>query len=187
MARNLTTAFEAATLASTVIPVVLVEALFDSSPVRLWTGLGDLSWNSVVWTGAGSLLGVGSTLETQEIRATGVDVTLSGIPTELLSLALTEKYQGRECRIYLAAMNTNTGALIADPYMIYSGRMDTMTVSENGDTSSIGLATESRLIDLERSRERRYENEDQQLDWPGDLFFQYVPSIQDAQITWGRS
>lgn len=187
MARTLTTDMQNATLAQTVVPVLLIEALFDSGAVRMWSGIGNLTWSASTWVGAGNLLGVGAALETQELRATGVDITLSGVPSELLSLALSEPYQGRACQIYLGALNINTGVLIADPYMVYSGRMDTMTVSENGDTASIGLATESRLIDLERSRERRYENSDQALDYPLDLFFEYVPSIQDATITWGKS
>lgn len=187
MSRTLTVAMESATTAEVVVPVLLVEALFDSAPVRLWSGIGDLTYASNIYSGAGALLGVGSALETQELRATGLDITLSGVPSELLSLALAEPYQGRECRVYLAALNVNTGALIADPYMIFAGRMDTMTVSENGDTASIGLATESRLIDLERSRERRYEGADQALDYPADKFFEHVQAIQDAQITWGKS
>jgi len=187
MARTLPAGFEAATIAEVVVPVILVEALFDSAPVRLWSGIGNLVWNGGTYAGAGALLGVGTAMETQEMRATGMDITLSGVPSELLSLALAEPYQGRECRVYLAVLNTNTGALLADPYMIFSGRMDTMTVSENGDTASIGLATESRLIDLERSRERRYEDSDQKMDYPSDNFFEYVQSIQDATITWGKS
>jgi hypothetical protein len=32
---------------------------------------------------------------------------------------------------------------------------------------------------------RRYTQEDQQRDYPGDLGFQFVNSIQESQIFWG--
>ena len=35
--------------------------------------------------------------------------------------------------------------------------------------------------------DRRYTDEDQQMDYPGDLGFQFVNGIQEAQIYWGRS
>lgn len=187
MPRNLTPTMEAATLAEVVVPIVLIEALFDSGAVRMWSGIGNLTFNSQTYLGAGNLLGIGTVQETQELRATGVDITVSGIPSEMLSLALSEAYQGRVCRVYVGALNTNTGALVGNPYQVFAGTMDVMSISDGGETASIGIAVESRLIDLERGRERRYEHEDQQIDYPGDLFFQYVPTLQDATITWGRS
>ena len=42
------------------------------------------------------------------------------------------------------------------------------------------------LIDLNRSRVRRYTNEDQQIDYPTDVGFEYVQSLQDFEIKWGR-
>ena len=187
MARNLSGGLEAATTADVVAPILLVEALFDSGAVRLWTGMGSLSFNGQTYLGAGNLLAVGGVQETQELRATGVDLTVSGVPSEMLSLALAEPYQGRGCKVYFGALDTNTGALIADPYQIFAGTIDVMSIAEGGDTATIGLSVESQMLDLERSRERRYEHEDQQIDYPGDMFFQYVPTLQDATITWGRS
>lgn len=186
MARTLPSGMEAATTAEVVVPVLLVEALFDSAPVRLWSGIGDLTWNGGAYTGAGALLGLGQVSETQELRATGLDVSVSGIPSELLSLALSEPYQGRIARVYLGVLNVTTGALLADPYQLFAGRMDTMNIAESGDTATIGMAIESRLIDLERSRERRFENEDQKIEFENDKFFEFVQSLQDAEVTWGR-
>jgi hypothetical protein len=51
----------------------------------------------------------------------------------------------------------------------------------------VSISYESRLIDLERSRESRYTNEDQQRAFPGDRGFEFVPSLQDLSLTWGRA
>ncbi|QQP93568.1 hypothetical protein IGS68_33650 (plasmid) [Skermanella sp. TT6] len=187
MARTLTAPMEAATLADTICAILLVEAMFDSGAVRLWSGFGDLSWNGQTWIGAGNLLGLGTVEESSELRATGLDISLSGIPSDLLSLALNEPYQDRPCNVYLGALDVNTGALLADPYLIFGGRMDVMQIDDSGETARITISVESKLIDLERSRERRYEDADQRIDWPSDRFFKFVPSIQDAEIVWGRT
>jgi hypothetical protein len=177
---------EAATLADAVKPVLLVEAMF-TTPARIWTGTGDISWNGATWSGVGTLLGVGQIQETREIRATGLDISLSGVPAELISLALAEPYQGRRARVYIGAFDTATGSLIADPYLAFSGVMDVMTIAERPDSPVINISTESRLIDLERPRERRYDHQDQITDFPGDLFFEFVPAIQNIEVTWGQS
>ncbi len=39
--------------------------------------------------------------------------------------------------------------------------MDVMTITEAGDSSTISIACENKLIALERSKERRYTPEDQ--------------------------
>jgi hypothetical protein len=178
---------EAATLAPVVCPILMVEALFDSGTVRMWSGYGDLSWNGVTWIGTGNLLGIGTIEEASELRATGVDISLSGIPSDLLNIALAEPYQDRECRVYLGAFDSNTGALLGDPYRIFGGRMDIMQIRDGGDTATITISVESKMIDLERPRERRYEDADQTAFFPNDRFFKFVQSIQDSEVTWGRT
>ena len=39
---------------------------------------------------------------------------------------------------------------------------------------------------IERARVRRYTHEDHQIDYPGDLFFQFVGSLSDKVLTWGK-
>ena len=68
---------------------------------------------------------------------------------------------------------------------VLAGRMDTMSWSE-GETATVSLTVESRLADLERPRARRYTDSDQQAEYPGDLAFQYVQSLVEKEITWGR-
>jgi hypothetical protein len=187
MARNITAALEAATTSSRVAPIVLVELVFDTVTTRVWSGWGDLVWGARTFTGAGTLGSVSPVEEAAELRATGLDLTLSGIPSSVLSLALSENYQGRVATVWLGALDTNTYALIADPYQSFQGRMDVMTVNDGGEAATITISVESRMIDLERSRERRYDDTDQKMDYPTDRFFEFVPSLQDITIAWGQS
>lgn len=185
MTRSLSSGMQAVTTADVVRPIILVEAEFDSATTRMWSGTGDLSWNSETWTGTGQLLRVDAVEESIEMRAVGTTVTLSGIPSELISLALQEDYQGRTLTIYLGAFDDDNN-VITSPVTIFSGRMDVMSISEDGQTSTIEVTVENRLIDFERARERRYTSEDQKIDFPNDKGFEFVSTIQDKEIVWGR-
>ena len=80
----------------------------------------------------------------------------------------------------------SNGSVVSDPYAIFKGQMDTMSISDSGETAIITVRAESRLIDLDRSRERRYTSEDLKIDFPDDKGLEYIDDLQDKQITWGR-
>lgn len=182
-ARELETAFLNETLADELAPILLAEFEFASATVRFWTGYGDLSWNSQTWTGGGSLIGVSAVEETTDMKAVGATFTLSGVPSALISTALGEDYQGLPAALYLGALDSS-GAVVEDPVKVFAGRMDVMEIEDGGETATISLTVESALADLERPRERRFTDEDQQELFPGDLGLEYVPSIQGKEVVW---
>jgi len=168
------------------IQVALLVALdFESGFVRVWSGIGTLSFESQTFNGVGHL---GSIAPIQEsgaaVRANAITLQLSGIPSSLLSVALGSHYQGRNAKIWLGFFTT--AWVLLDCAILFAGRMDTMQIDEGPETSTITLTAESHLADLKRPRVRRYTNEDQQQLYPGDLGFQYVESLQNAEIAWGR-
>lgn len=184
MARSLTTAFKNHISGASVTPILLFYADFPSGAVRAWSGYGTLSWGGNNYTGIGDFGGVDRVEEGSDHSAKGIVFTLAGIPSSLIALALADAYQGRTCTLWLGAMDS-TGAVIADPYQFFSGRMDVMEIEDGGDTATIKLTGENRLIDLNRPRARRYTHEDQQIDYPGDLGLEYVAGLQDKKIYWG--
>jgi hypothetical protein len=185
MSRSFSANFAAILEDPVMSPFLAVELLFDSGAVRLWTGLTPLVVGGVTYTGAGSLLAVSAVEETSEIAARGANMTLSGIPSEIISLALNEDYQGRTAKIYFGLLNVTSGA----PEMceIFSGLMDQMNIEDTGTTLTVELTVENRLIDLERARIRRYTSEDQKRVYPDDLGLDFVNDLQDKEIIWGRA
>ena len=165
-------------------PFFAIDLAFDSGAVRLWNGYYDLTVDGEEYIGSGSLLGISSIDETAEIEANGVTITLSGIDSSLISVALTENYQNRTAKIYIGAIADNG---TVSSYQIFSGRLDVMTIEESGETATIAVTAENRLIDLERPRTRRYTSEDQKSLFPGDLGLDYVNDLQDKTLDWGRS
>lgn len=168
-----------------------VDLAFETANVRLWTGFGDKTINSQTYIGSGALLTIEGLEEVSDLSAKGTNLTLSGLNSTIISYALTEEYQGRTVTIYWGVGN--------ETVEIFSGYMDQMTIRDDGETSSIGLSVESRLIMLERPNIRRYTSESHKQvrkrkwlddgntgDPAADTFFDWVQGLQDTQIVWGR-
>jgi hypothetical protein len=185
MARDLTTDTKNALIANEVHPILMFHASFDEGDIYYWTGYGDLPWDGQTWTGMGDFAGVSSLSETENIQANGAVFSLNGIPSAAVSMALTYEYRDRPCTLYLGVLNITTGALIADPYPLFGGRMDTMSIEDGADTGTISITAESQLIDLHRPREFRYTHQDQQNEYPGDLGLNFVVGLQDKEVSWG--
>ena len=207
MTRPISTGFGSVLQGDVVRPIILVEMLFDSGAVRLWNGLTDLVYSGNTYTGAGTLLSVSTVEDTADISARGITISLSGISSSIMSLALDEKYQNRTANVYFGIYTTSdylkseAGDYIVDFNLInfdvsasdrnefipvFTGLMDQMTISYSGDTLNIGLTVESRMIDLERPRVWRYTSEDQKRVYPNDKGFDYVNDLQTKTILWGR-
>jgi len=190
-----------------VYPFYAIELLFDGdNTLRLWTGQGILVYNSVEYYGTGQILTVDSVEETTEISAKGATLTLSAVPPEVLSLALSEPYQGRRCNIYFGMMSKPPLGDISDVYIllsdgskiyleapgegltqIFSGYMDQMNIEEGPETSVLKLSVENKLIDLERIRVARFTSSYQKSLYPNDKGLEFIEDLQDKQITWGKA
>ena len=185
MSRDITAALADALDAADLRPAILFEGAFPSGMVRIWTGAGPVEWDGKSWTGVGVLLGLGALEETSDVVASGTTVSLSGVPLDLVGLAIDEARQGQPGRIWLALL-TEDRQIIVDPVQAFTGRLDVPEIQEDAHTCRITISYESRLIDLNVPRNWRYTHESQQVLFTGDLGFAHVTAIQDQEITWGR-
>lgn len=154
---------------------------FSTAELNLWTGLGTKTILGKEYTGVGYLLDISSVEETSEMSAKGAKLVLSGIPLTLLSIALTEPYQGRPCSIYFGVESDTS-----DMTELFSGYMDQMNITESSETCVIELTVENKLVDLERPGVARYTSAYQKSIYPGDLGLDFVEDLQDKRLVWGR-
>lgn len=159
-------------------PYYALEILLDSGPVRLWTGIGNRTVDGQTYTGAGNLLNIDGLEETGDLGARNAVLTLSGLPPEIVTLALQEPYQRRRVKIYFGERS------VSDAVVAFSGFANTMDIIDTATTSSIKMTVESRLVELERSNVRRYTQVDHSSRHPNDTFFSYVADLQDQQVSW---
>ncbi len=189
-----------------VYPFFAAELRFDDNIIRMWTGQGTLVLSDETeWIGLGQLLNISSIEETSEMSVKGASISLSGIPSDLLSLALSQPYQGRVAKIYFGTFQQGSILQETSDYIllegggrinlesmsqgfneIFSGYMDQMNIEESGETSSIELAVENKLIDLERARVARFTSGYQKSIYPDDDGLNFIEDLQDKKIPWGR-
>jgi len=189
MSRDLTSATITNISEATVYPFFAIELNFDSEILRLWTGQGTLTLpDTTQWIGTGTLLDISAIEETAEMAVRGATLILSGIPSEILSLALSEPYQGRVCNIYFGTFTG--GDLTTAPSnfdQIFSGYMDQMNIQDGPETATIELKVENKLVDLERARVARFTSGYQKSIYPSDKGLDFVESLQDRELFWGRN
>lgn len=185
MARDITSALNTEFNTNSIRPFYAVTLDFETDPIRLWTGTGTISFGGNSFTGGGNILGLSTASETGQIQANGSTITLSGIPSDLISAALNFNYQSRDATIHFGALDSSN-AVISDPFIIFKGFMDIMTITDDAETATIALTVENRLIRLESSKIRRFTSEDQKIDFPDDLGLDLVADLQDKEIVWGR-
>lgn len=162
-------------------PFYAVDMSFTSAPVRFWTGYGDRTISGDTYLGSGNLLSITGLDEVNDLSAKSITLQLSGVPASLVSLALQEPYQNRECKVYFGTTDTTT------PIEVFSGLMNVMTIEDSGETSVISLTVESKLIRLEKSSNWRYTEGSQKARYSSDTFFNYVSDLQDKTLVWGRT
>ena len=155
-----------------------------SGDLYLHDGIGTITWNSVDWLGAGSFGTVSAISETQDDRPQALQLTLSGIDSNVMTEAMAANYYGRSCKVYVGFLDGD-GAFLASPELEFEGRMDSMQVSTSEGTSSVQLTCESRLILWSMTNGSLYTDEDHQRTFSGDLFFDQQCTQADQYLEWG--
>ncbi len=181
-----------------------------SEPLYFWTGLGDTTIDGITYIGTGNLMQISNIQETAEIQAAGATLTLSGIPADMLSLALSVPYQGRIGKIKFGLIDADNNLLqletafnmllesgidigLENPEQsnvlvdMFVGYMDQMNIDESPDTATISLSLESKLLDLDKPVIRRYNNESQKALFPNDKAFEFLNDLQGKDLSWGRA
>jgi len=183
--RGLTNDMVTEVSASQLSPILLASLSF-ATPVHIWTGYGTITVGSTAYLGIGTLGSISPVEETTDLAARGISMQLSGVPTAMLAVALTENYQGRECSVLFGALQSS-GALVSSPVTIFSGRMDVMSINDDGQNATIGMSAENKLVDFRRPREVRYTDQEQKNLFPSDKGLEFVTAIQEKQIYWGNA
>lgn len=185
MSRSLPSALSTQLAATELKPFYAIELLFDSGDLRFWTGYDDIEANGETWTGSGLVIGLSGTNEPADLSANGITITFSALNSSIIAIMLGENYRGRSAKVYLGALDSSNQP-VSDMYQIFAGRMDIMTLQENGNVATIAINVENVLIDLDRPRPIRLTSEDQLSRHSGDESLSGVAQLQDRQISWGR-
>lgn len=172
----------------------------DDEIVGFWSGYGDLTFGSRTYTGAADLMSISPISEELEVSAQGITVVFAGLDT-VDDISLQDDYQFRKCNLYVGSLNNYPAEV--QSYKIFSGLIDTIRLADDGETSTVTVTIENRLIDLERPRVQYYTDQEQKDLYPGGLVDDDHPSglsslvpdsclsdladLQEAEIKWGTA
>lgn len=183
MSRDLPTGYAALAASGVFRPVFMVDLDWPGGAVYAWGGYGSISWNGHTYIGTGKNGTISEVSESSDGRANGLTLTITGIPSDVLVEAMANDSQGRSGKVWLAGM-ADDGTFGADPYCIFDGVIDVCPTEDSGVTGSISVQLEKELIDR-RINSWRNTHEDQQIEYPGDMFFEYVAGLATQEGVWG--
>lgn len=167
-------------------PIIFVELDYPSGFVRVNSADRTFSFDSgsgvVDFLGVGQLGSISAVGETTELQASKMSFTLTGIPQSSISAAF-EKAQGRRAKMWLGSLDSSY-AIIADPVLLFVGLIDNSTI-DIGVIGTVTVNVNNRFIEWQREKIRRYTDADQQAEFPGDKFFQYIVQAVEKEIIWG--
>lgn len=182
MSRTMTSAARAAITGEVARRTTAIELDFAGGFVRMSGAPYDIVLDGQTYLGVGQLGEVSVVEETSEVQSAGITISLSGIPRDSVAVAMTQAYQGRPGRVWEVPLDAD-GAVIADPLLIFRGRMDQMSV-ELGDTATVRVTLQNRLADWERPRAARYTDAELKRRFPGDRGLEFVSATAEKTIVW---
>ncbi|MCJ8344355.1 hypothetical protein MJH12_02355 [bacterium] len=162
---------------------VLVDLFYDSETVSFWSGFSDILDDGRTYKGVGFLGTISPIVETDNITANGIVLTLSGIDPLTIQRTLIEPHRERKVVIKLGFRDENK-EWIMEPFVIFQGRMDKPLIKYDDIQAIISIKCENRLIDMKRTKVLRYSNQEQIRKYPSNKGLEFGASIGDKQIKW---
>jgi len=163
--------------------IIFAKLAFPSGTVTLHNGVGTYSFGGDDYLGVGSFGSIDAVEDTLELKSNPVNLTLSPITPEIIDAVKTDDVFGRDADIFLGALNEH-GELQGTPDNWYSGHMETVELSL-GRVDGVKIRLQSRASRLRLRNNKRYTLEDHQADFPGDLFFEFLAFVMEAEVRWG--
>ncbi len=170
---------------SAVFPAVFIELECSDGVARLSSLPRTVVWSGRTWHGVGTLGGIGELVEGLEARSYNLTLSLAGVPGDFRGYLLTQKFKNKTLRAFYGTVDDNL-KLTAPPLLKWQGRVDTQGIEITGGQFTITLEATSDLVDYDRAKNLFYDAPTQARTHPTDRGFEYVASLQMADIKFGR-
>ena len=188
MTRSLTSAVKTELATNDIRPVHLITIGF-ATPVNLtdcsFSLTSSVSGSSVTYNASDFILGISNHTEETDITKSSVSISLSGADQTFISTVLNENVVNDSVDIFRGFLD-DSNSLIAAPFLLYRGKIDSFDISETDKESIVGLQIVSNLADFEKRNGRKTNNTSQQRFFSGDVGMDFASqTVQD--IKWGRA
>tara|TARA_R110000868_G_scaffold111086_1_gene300232 strand:- start:512 stop:1066 length:555 start_codon:yes stop_codon:yes gene_type:complete len=184
MARSLTTAVVNELATDSLQPISLIY-INIATGLRVTDHYKDVTYDSNTYTASSLFTKLSSVTESSEIQVSNITLTFTGADQTITSLFLNNNYLEKEAEIYKGFINSSE-AVIADPFLLFKGRIESFSINESLNKSSVNVSIASHWADFSKVEGRKTNTGTQQIHFPDDLGFEFASqTVQD--IKWGRS
>tara|TARA_B100000427_G_C15450686_1_gene569446 strand:+ start:211 stop:771 length:561 start_codon:yes stop_codon:yes gene_type:complete len=186
MARGLTTAMKNA-LAGTPSFCHLVYLGF-STPVRktdnAFTLTSSVEGSSQTYNADGTLMGVGNVPESNTPIKNSIDLMFSGVDQSLISTVLNNDVLGTDIKVWRGVISS--GALVADPFLLFHGSLEDFAIDDNGTNASLGISATNHFGNFEKVNGRTTSDSSQQRHFLNDKGLEFS-ALTLRDIKWGKA
>ena len=188
MARTLTTSVKNELATNEIRPIHLITIGFGT-PVNItdcgFSLTSSISGSSVTYSPSSFLVSIPSFTEETDVTKTSLQLALSGADQTFISTCLNENIVNDSVDIFRGFLDSSN-AIIADPVLLYSGNIDTFSINENQNESTVNLGIVSHWADFEKRSGRKTNNTSQQRFFSTDVGMDFS-SQTVLDIKWGRA
>ena len=188
MTRSLTTSVKNELATNDIRPVHLITIGFGT-PVNItdcsFPLTSSVSGSSVTYSSSDFVLGISNFTEETDVTKTSLTLTLSGADQTFISTCLNENVVNDSVQIFRGFLD-DTNSLIADPFLLYDGQIDTFSIQESQTDSTVNIGIVSHWADFEKVSGRKTNNTSQKRFFSTDVGMDFSSqTVQD--IKWGRA
>jgi hypothetical protein len=176
----------AALAGRTVRMALLVHFDFATTPMRVWSGFGDLAAGGYTWSGLGELGSISGIESAIGGTAPQVTFSMSGIDAAVVTATLnaSDEVTGRDATIFAQFFDEDWQTLDS-PYALWAGTMDVMRFSRADVTSRVVALTAETLFARRGIPAFGYLSPaDQEGLFAGDRFLEQVPTMANKSVQW---
>lgn len=136
------------------------------------------------YTSNGKLLSFDLVQETGEAKVNNINISLSGCSSTFTDLFLNNAYIDKRVVIYRVFLDSQL-QIIDSPVMMFDGEIQSFTINETGDTSTVIVQSASVFYDFEKMNGRRTNETSQKGYFPADKGMKFS-AVTLEDIKWGK-
>ena len=145
----------------------------------------NIVFDTNTYTASSLFLGSSEVQEDADVSVSNLTLKFSGADLTIISLLLNNNYMNKPAKVYRGFLD-DSQALIADPFLLFDGRISNFSLEENATTSSVNIIITSHWADFEKVSGRRTAENSQKLYFPTDKGMEFA-SKTAQKIKWGSA
>ena len=185
MAKELSTTLRSHLEGKSFVLVQFVSIATPSGTKYFTDAFFDIDFDSNTYQAQGTLLKIGDAEESNEVIVGKSQIILSAIETNNITTYATSGIINKEVEIRLGFLNPTDYSLVADPVIIFKGKVTNYAINDAKKTATITLEIASTFANFDKANGRRTNDGSNQRLHPNDFSFEFSDQTV-ADIPWGR-